>query len=294
MATSRLLNSIQTQPLHGDNYDNPWMDLTRGGQFGYLPRIGTVDKDGKVKSELINHGSYLRRDLIPILLNYPRFFDYLPNTDLLVKTLKALIEDRPIRIEGINHKLSVEYTETPIGAAGEAIVEPTKVKRERNQITFTYNEVMNKSIQRFIEFMIKFGISDPHTNTPLIARYLNIKDNIHIYTPDMYSFTVAFIEPDATNQYAVDGFICTNCWFAEAGERLGSRDITAPKDKLEISAVINPVTTSEPQTVQFCDQLLKNITIFNIDERAHVLPVTREVDPAILASDNEVGFNRGV
>lgn len=293
MASSRLLNSVNIESIPGTPYLAPWMDLTKGGQFGYIPRIGTVDKDGRVKSEIINHTSYLRRDLIPILLNYPRFFDHMPNTSLLVSTLKSLVEERALRIDGINPKLSVEYTETPIGAAGETIVEPTKVRQERSSITFTFSEVMGKAIQRFIEFMIKYGIANPHTNTPQVSSYINISNEEYMYTLDFYSFTMAFIEPDPTNQYAVDGFICTNCWFTEAGDRLGTRDIQGPKEKLEITTTINPILTCDPLTVQYCNELLQNLTILRQDPKDILLPAMQEVDPMVSSSDGMVGFNRG-
>lgn len=296
MASSRLLNSVIQDTLPGTPTSVPHMDLTKGGQFGYIPRIGTVDIDGKVKSELINNTSYIRRDLIPILMDYPRFYDYLPSgtRDMCIKTLKSLIEDRPIKIDGLNPKISVESEDTPIGASGEVQSEPTKVKQDHSTLTFEYNEVINKSIQRFIEFNIRFGIGNQHTNIPLITHYLQSSEIEYAYTLDFYTFTIALIEPDPLAQYAVDGFICTNCWFKEPGDKPGSRDIAANKEKLTISTTFDPITTNEPLTVYYCDQLLKNINILKQKPYDIMLPANTEIDPNIKAFNGNVGFDRGV
>lgn len=295
MANNRLLNTIM-QGMPGTPYDSKMIDLTKGGQYGFIPRIGSVDVDGVVKSEIINNTSYIRRDLVPVLLDYPRFFDFLPepHKSTAIATLKSLIEDRPMRIEGINASLSVDTTETQIGASGESIVEPTKVKQERSNLTFVYTEVLHKTIQRFIDFMIRYGIGNQHTNVPMITHYISAADIEYSYTLDFYSFSMALIEPDPLMQFAVDGFICTNCFFQGSGDRLGSRDIASSKDKLELSLNLSPVTTSEPLTVRYCTELLQKLTLTKQMPTDIMLPPRQSIDPNLEAIFDTVGMNRGV
>ena len=56
----------------------------RGGQNGYMPLPG-IYEDGKLVDNLQNAQPYVKQNIIPLVLRYPYFFNYMPNKDLWVK-----------------------------------------------------------------------------------------------------------------------------------------------------------------------------------------------------------------
>ena len=271
------------------------IDLRNGGMNGYIPPVGIVDTDGRVKSGVASNSHYLRPNLIPVLLSYPGWYDFLPAdmAEFRKGYLKSLIEELPMRIEGINAKLSVESDETPIGGAGETIAEPTNVKRDKSSISFVYTEKMNKAIMYFLEEEIMYGIMDPHTKLPMSRTFIDESSINYLYSLDFWSFTIAFIEPTRLGQGAIDGFICTNCWFDNAGDRIGGRDLTGNSEKVEITVTFNPVTSVGPMVTNYCDQLLKKMSIIKTAPTDIMLPAATVKDPD-LAAMTDIGYDRVV
>jgi len=109
---------------------SPALDLRYGGQNGYFAKIGNVGADGKNYEEWISNQAYIQRNIIPIVLRTPKFFNYMPDPAKWVETYKALIELHPLTITGLTSGLTVETDEHAIGGAGEMQEEITKVLRE--------------------------------------------------------------------------------------------------------------------------------------------------------------------
>ena len=62
--------------------DSASIALNRGGQWGLLPMIGGIDSDNNVHEWMYNQ-PYLRRDIIPIVLETPRIFELFDNGEYL-------------------------------------------------------------------------------------------------------------------------------------------------------------------------------------------------------------------
>ena len=52
------------------------INITHGGQFGALPGIGRRDLDGLVKQEWLASQKYVKKNVIPVVLTYPLFFNF--------------------------------------------------------------------------------------------------------------------------------------------------------------------------------------------------------------------------
>lgn len=189
------------------------LNIAHGARGGYMASI-LKKKNGssEVFENWINAAPYITRNLIPIVISTPRGFDLLSDP-AASKKLKAqfieLMESQPLRIEGFKSAISVETTDVPFGHDGQQFKATTKVGREISEPSFTWVEIQHKSILRFLNFLVEFFEGTPETNgIPLIAlESTHFKKEI-IYTADMGTCNMVFIEPDVTRKTAIEVYMC--------------------------------------------------------------------------------------
>lgn len=265
-------------------------NLGFGGQNGYMYRIGMIGPDGKPYDEWISNQAYVRRNVIPLVLQYPKFFDYMPYPELWIQSYKALMEVHPKSIDGLNATLTVDTDQHPVGGSGEMQDEITNVTRAPSTPTFVWQEKANRSIQRFWETYIKFGMMDPVTKKANIHSYLgDIEEIGGMYTPDFYTGTMIFIEPDITNKVVTNAWLCTNMFPKSAGENIGKRDIHSAGELVEHSIEFTAISTPEEPVLVLAQSLLNNLTVLNkVPDIDVVIPVA-DIDSKVQAA--KTGFN---
>lgn len=281
-----ILNAGTAYSIH-----SPSINLDYGAQQGYMPRIGMVGLDGKSYGEWISNHAYIRRNIIPVLLQQPKFFDLMPESDQFKSTFKALMEVHPLTIEGLQSGLTVETDEHPVGAAGEQQEEVTNVTRARSQITYTFKERAGRSINKFLNMFIRYGMMDPDTKIPNIAKYISDMEEVgNMYTPDFYTATMLFIEPDITGKVVTNAWLCTNMFPKSDGEVIGKRDIRSAAEIPEYSIEFSSITMNNEGVLKLADSILSQLTVLNnIPDLDLILPVT-EIDSSV--STYNTGFNR--
>lgn len=273
-------------------YKAPAMNLAYGGQMGFMPRIGSLGIDGKSYEEWISNQAYIRKNVIPILLTYPKFFEYMPGgTAKWIRLLKAVMEQHPLKIDGLKQSLQVETTSHDVGAAGEIQEEITKVSREPSALNFTWTEKTGEPITRFFEMYISYGIQDPDTGVANVKNYVPLESYEGAYTADWYAFSMMFIEPDPLAKVANRVWIINNMFPKPSSLTVeGSRDIKSPGDKKEVS--IDFSSLSCPPNIslhKMGGRLLNGMNILKkIPDQDTVLPIT-DVNPSVLAADT--GFD---
>lgn len=241
---------------------NPTMDLSKGGQNGYVAQIGVIGKDSKHYDAWISNQAYVKRNIIPVVLSYPKFFDFLTDKEKFISAYKALIELHPLTIDGLSSGLTVEVDEHAVGGAGEMQEEITNVLRTRSTLSFTFKEKAGKSIQKFLDFMIRYGYMDPDAKKPLVAEFISNMDKIGgAYTPDYYTGTVIFIEPDALHKDVVDAWLCTNMFFKSNGDRTGKRDIHTAGEAPELTIESSAITMNNEAVLVLASDILAKLTI---------------------------------
>jgi len=270
---------------------SPALDLVAGGQNGYMARIGLLGPDGKSYDEWISNHAYVKKNIIPVVIQYPKFFDLMPDKDKWIATYKALLELHPLTIEGLSSGLTVEYDEHAIGGAGEMQEELTNVTRARSTVSMTFKEKANKSIQRFLDYLIRYGMMDPDVKKPLVTKFMDNIDAVGgMYTPDYYTGTVLYIEPDTTHKVVVDAWLCSNMAPKSNGDRTGKRDIKSAGEAPELSIEWTSITMNNEAVLLLADRVLASLTIINkIPDTDLVLPV-QDVDQSVLAA--KTGFNQ--
>lgn len=269
----------------------PSLNLRYGGQHGHMPRVGSIGADGKSYQEWISNQAYVQRNVIPVLLTYPLFFDYMPpNRSTWIGMLKAIMEQHPLTIEGLNASISIETDEHSVGAAGEMQQEYTKVNRTRSEPSFTWQEKAGESITRFWEWYVTYGISDPDTGMANVRNYITQDDYSGIYTPDFYTFSMMFIEPDSLGKYVNRAWLLNNMGPTGTLEVNGKRDIKANGELKSISMTFSALSAPPSVAVNnMAERLLAAMNVINkIPEYDSVLPVS-DINPAILKED--VGFD---
>lgn len=259
------------------------LNLTYGGQNGYMPRIGRIDAStGKYVDEWINNHAYIKQNVIPILLSYPKGLDYMPEKEKWIRMFKALVETHPESITGLSSGLIVTTEEHAIGGDDNQQSEITDVKRAQTTLTFTFREKAGKAIQKYLDYLIRYLYKDPQTKSPLIRQYITDLSTIgSMYLPDMWSATILFIEPDILNRYVVDAWLCSNVVFKGNGDRTGSRDIHAAGEMLELSIEATPITLNNENVMTLAGTILKQLTILDkIPDTGLILP-TNGVDSTL-------------
>lgn len=267
----------------------PVVDLKYGGQNGYMPRIGTKIGD-KTFEEWISNQAYVQRNIIPIVLRAPKFFNYMPDAQKWIDTYKALIELHPLAITGLTSGLTVETDEHNVGGAGEMQEEITDVKRARSSINITYKEKAGKSITKFFDYMIRYGMMDPDTKKPLVTKFnSDLLNTIEMYTADFYTGVILWVEPDITQQGVVDAWMSVNLFPKSNGDRTGKRDIKSAGDAPELSIDWASITINNEAVIEIAEKNLKKLGVLNNIPDVDLTAPLSEPDADVKASS--VGFN---
>jgi hypothetical protein len=228
------------------------LDVSYGGQMGWAPDL----------TQWVSNQAYVRRNLICILLEAPKFFQYMPNPDKWVQTLKALVELHPRSIEGLAGGLEVETEEHPSGGAGEMQREVVDVKRARSNVTMSFVEKYGMPIQTFLYNWIAYGLMDPDTKYALAGTLAsgNIPTDM---LADQYSMTCLFFEPDPTHKKVVKSWITTNLFPITTGEIEGKRDLTTGGEMSTLSIDFGGLSQFNLGTNRTAQSILDAINLSN-------------------------------
>lgn len=247
---SRLVDTFQTGPMT-DGITNPMLNLAYGGQFGFAPNI----------AQYVYSASYVSQNLICLLMEAPRAYQYLPDPQGMIIALKNLVETHPKSITGLQRGLRAEFAETAIGGGGEMQEDMTDMKRERSTISMSYVEKYGRPIQTFVEEnMLLLGM-DPDTKVPGICTLLGVKPTDLL--PDMISSTMLFMEPDPTHQFVTKAWLTTNMQLKQTGDITAKRDLTSAKETNEFTLEWTGISQSGLGIRLFANALLNQINLAN-------------------------------
>lgn len=268
-ALSRLADSLLTGGYNSEN--KPMLNIEHGGQFGWSPVIGRI-VDGEHFSEFISAHRYIPRNVVAILLQYPGFFDLLRNPEKWHKALKSLVELHSKKIEGLNAGITLEFDEKAIGGAGEMYEQAINATRERTQVKMTFDEKAGKPINRFLNTWIRYGIMDPDTKTALVGTLDTYKTDL--YTPDYYTMTCLFYEPDETTRWVQEAWLVTNMMPKSDGEVTGAKDHNDAQGSIEMEIEFTGIAMSNNAVHTLADNILSNTSTVKVDPKYYPLNVS--------------------
>lgn len=248
---ARLDNALLDGKAFGKDTTNAVLDLTHGGQFSWSPN----------HAEWINNQAYIRRNLVPIVLEAPRFFQLMDNSEVWVSCFKALIEKHCRTIDGYQAGLKVSFDDHPVGGAGEMHQEVTDVKRDRSEPVFTFIEKYGRPIQTFIEYWIRYGMMDPETKYAMIGtKASNVPSDL---LADWFTGTILVFEPNPLHNKIEKAWITTNFAPQNNGEVIGKRDLTAASELLTLSIPFTGISQYGLGVNKFAQEVLDNIKMAN-------------------------------
>ena len=295
------LNRVNDAVLNGQTYlqsgnaseYRPMINTKYGGQWGFATEIGHFNGTEN-KAAWISSQAYVPRDIIPILLQYPKFMDYMPNSELWVQTFKAFIERHAETIDGLDSELTVESEGNNLGASGSTIMgEPVATRIAKSSPTFTVTEKVGRPFGRMFEEYIRFGILDPWTQVVLIGSVSEeARDTFrkNAYLADYYTFTAIYIEPDVTMSHVVDYWLHLGGYPTTAGERKGSSNKGSAKTIRKLTIPMEGFCISVDAGFEYAQSILDELGIRNRPP-LHILPLSNK-DAALDDDDNTYGFNR--
>ena len=272
----------------GDLYASsaPVLNISYGGFNRYIPTIGAIGPDGKPYAEFISQTPYVKMNVIPILMGYPRFFEYMPNPEMWISMVKAFMEVHPQTIDGLSTGITVEFDETPV-TRSEYLEEAVNSVRERSSITHGYKEKANRTYQNFLDIWIRYGIMDPDTTSVLVSEYINdINEISGIYLPHLKACTMMYIEPDLTRKVVSNAWFCTNMQPKGTGDITGKSDIKSSLETLDLSIGFTSITLSNQAVKDLAAKLLANMNIFKRLPDIDILPSTQTIHPNIAVHNN--------
>lgn len=199
------------------------LNLTYGGMFGWSPEL----------KEWVSNQAYVRRNLVPIVLEAPKFFDSMPNPEIWRACFKALIEKHCKTIDGYQAGLTGTWDSHPVGGAGEEQQEITDMKRARSEPVFTFIEKYGRPIQTFINYWMRYGMMDPDTKYAMVGTLANGAPTDML--ADQYAGTILVFEPDPTHTRVEKAWITANFAPINEGEVIGRRDLTAASEILTLT-----------------------------------------------------------
>lgn len=272
----------------------PSLNLAHGGQNGHMPALGMIQNE-KLYQEFISNQPYVKHNIIPLVLEFPKFLNYMDGDgDYWKNAYKAIIERHASKIDGLSSGLTVNYDEHKVGTS-LTHKEIVNVVQAESAITYTIKDKANKSIVKFLDMFIRYGYMDPMSQKPLIATLLDGNPALEtaingIYTSDWFTGTIIFIEPDSLNRSAVDAWLTFNATFDGTGDRTGGMDKSADLEAPEISIGISGMTLNNDNVIELGDKLLKSLTVLSKDPGKDMpLPVD-DISAEVKATTS--GYNR--
>lgn len=248
-------------------YQNPFIGNTAYGQ-GQSTALGDISQAGAEQfapnlGNLAANTPYVRRNVIPFLIEAPRFFNFMPDPEIAVRCLKALVETHSRTVDGLNQQIRVDTADAPIGGSGERIQVPINVTREVSSPNHGAWELQGRAITKFCRWWIVNGIGDENTKVPLVVSSGAIK--AEDYDISFAGATILYIEPDPTMTEVVDAWLCSNMYPLATPPWEGSKDASQMGTDLPINIEFTAITDVSMGTMLYARQLLQSLNLAGLN-----------------------------
>lgn len=266
-------------------YNDPMAPVTGYGAGGAKNTINLSQAGTDVfRPDLANLASntpYVSRNLVPFLLEAPRFFQYAKDPRQLVRSLKALVENHVRTIDGLQQTVQVDTADAPWGGSGEAIQVATNITRARSNPSLGCWELQGRAVQRFLRWWITYGIGDENTKVPRIVAEGNVP--VEKYDATFYGATILFVEPDPTFQDVTCAYLCTNMFPLSTGPWESRKDASQVGQNLDLSIEFAAMTDVSEGVQMYARELFQRMNIRGMnpnDQRTWTEGISANVNAA--------------
>jgi len=261
---------------------NQALNLAYGGMNGLAPDY----------TQWISAQAYLQKNLIAIVVEYPKGFDYLPPQDRAawIAAYKAIIELHAQSWTGFNSGIELETTENAVGGGGQMFEDFTDAKEARTQPQGNWIEKYGQAMGNFWSVFIRTFMMNPYTKYPDIMTMAGINRPVD-QLADLYAGTVLFVEPDSTMLNPVNAYLCTNFWPKSTGEMTAKRDLTQASESRTVDIQFAALTQQGVGVRAFARSILQSMQISGANP-FNAPALVNQIDAAIQASG--VGYKANV
>lgn len=189
------------------------VDLRGRGQQGAVRR----------PADAASSSRYAKQHLVIALVDVPALLKKLPDHEVLIETIRSLMEERATNISGFDSSVSWSFEETVESHNGEMRETVTDAKRNRTVPSMEWPEVGHGAIQKLWEYVGTQILLDPETGK---AGILTAEEFIRSPIPIMdatQGFTLLAYEPTPSMDGIVHAWLVTDMKQKSAGEVTGSR-----------------------------------------------------------------------
>lgn len=243
----------------------PMVDAFVGGQNGPVLNIGRY----------INNAAYVSRPVIARVVEFPRWVDYMPNSEVFRRAIKNWFEVQT-KIDGLQKGIQVDFVEQEIGAAGHRQFDINKATITQSDITHSAMDKVGLPFQNLHTIWIRYGMIDPESQLPLIH---TVSDAIGDHLPDMWSATVLYFEPDIRMKSVQKSWLMTNMGPRNNGTDEARRDLQAGGSPLELSIPYTGLQDTSLGVLNFAQSELSKMS------RKGLNPLTRTAFVSAIDAD---------
>ncbi len=249
---SRLTDAILTG-AYSNSISRPMLDVSPTGYQGWAPDL----------TNWVSNQAHLEGQMVCLLVEPPKMFSVMPNSQKWIASLKSLFETHARNIDGMNAGLKVDTDEHAVGGAGEMHQEFTNVTRERSQPKFQFIEKYGRPIQTLLDYWIRYGIMDPETKHALLGTMgrPEVKDML----ADWFTATCLFYVTDPLHKTIDKAWLTTNMAPLGTGEIVGKRDLTSSKTILTLDVEFSGISQVGLGVNSFAQSVLDRINTLNAD-----------------------------
>lgn len=276
----RLNDTLLKPNAYGVTNNAPMLNPALGGQNGFAPDY----------QAFVNATPDVSKPVTALLLEAPRAFNDMTNGPVLRACLRALLEDMPKSIEGLVSTQTTDFAEVDFGGAGEKIHMPQNATREQTRPQYNYDDRYGKTIQKFYTFWSEYLLMDPASKFPQVIAQSRGQAPQDLLL-DYISATTLFFEPDPTNQFVVDAWLCMGMMPRTGGPREGRRVLVDGGQAREVSIEFTATTQIGPDVIAIAQRLLdaSNRVGFNPNlQRAYIRDIEQDVRAAKAGYMNQV------
>lgn len=263
-----------------------------------VPMVNITDNYGNhgVLADLkafASNAVYVKRNIIAVVLETPKGFDYCDSPSIWHQGLKALLETQSKSITGLNSSLTAEYAENQVGNnTGDMQTEIINMTRAQSTPTHVIVEKGGKPAARIIEGWMLNLLMDPDTNFPRVVTFGDNREKLNDLLPDMVGATVLYFEPDALYKNVVEAWLCTDMKPRTGPVNEGSREAGAAGQVLEHSFDFTALQQVGPHVIALAQRELDKMNLSNMHPGNR--PAIVEERSAEMADSNGAGVTEGV
>lgn len=232
-----------------NSHTTPQVNPVTGGQMGFVPDL----------KRYVQNAAYVQRNAICLLMDAPRGFRDLPESETWTAMLKGLVETGAKSFDGLRGTLQAQFAENPFGGAGEIQEDISGMTRDRSQVSFVWTEKYGMPIWAFFDAWMRYLMMDPDAKVPLVTTLIG--DAPADLLPDYTGASMLFIEHDPMMRTVVKAWLIVGMMPKTSGEYNGRRDITSPGQSVDYTIEFTGIQQVGAGVNSLAQQMLDEIVL---------------------------------